>query len=150
MTILDLAEVSARLKGYRARLALTQAEVAAQLDMSLRTFQSWEGGEVQTTAENYERLAVFYSENLGESITAHEIMLGVAAPVRDEITLADVRKGSAAWMEALVDLIRQEVDVRIQSFRAELLAALAQERLASEAGESPRQPDVQHPKAVAH
>lgn len=45
------------LRSWRASLGLTQAGAAKALGLSLRTFQSWEGGEYPQTFPTLLRLA---------------------------------------------------------------------------------------------
>lgn len=46
------------------------------MGLKLRTFQTWEAGVALTSRENYERIAAFYSEVLGENITCNQILFG--------------------------------------------------------------------------
>jgi len=127
MPSVDLEKVSERLKGFRARVALTQAEVAAELGIPKRTFQSWENGVVETSAENYELLAKHWSDQLGEVITRDWIMFGVASVSAPEPVLeAALEKMHQATREA-IEAIRKEAEDRHQALRAELLLLLAEE-----------------------
>jgi transcriptional regulator with XRE-family HTH domain len=127
-TILDLDAVSKRMKGYRARLALTQGEVAEILGFPLRTFQSWENGASQTSPGNYELIAAWYSEQLGETITGHELMHGQVPPpsAGKQITRAELRASETRERDQLITYLLQQVDRRLAALRVELLAELAQ------------------------
>lgn len=82
MALTDLAEVKQRLHELHHRLnaregrRVTQYEIAEALNVPHRTFQSWEGGKVETEGENYDLMAAFYSERLGEPITRNWILFG--------------------------------------------------------------------------
>lgn len=82
MALTDLAKVSERLHDLHRRLDLaegrhvTQYEIAEALGIPHRTFQSWEGGKVETDGHNYERIANYYSEKLGEAVTKNWILFG--------------------------------------------------------------------------
>lgn len=106
---MDLSGLSERLKALRGRLALTQAEVAVELHLARRTFQSWENGEVQTTIRNYERLASYYAEKLGEHISVSYLLFG-----RDQRPTTDA--------EARIEELQREMNLRIEALRDQLSA----------------------------
>lgn len=83
MALSDLKQVSDRLKALRAELSaqegreVTQQEVADQMKLSYRTFQSWEGGEVENRdGKGYDKIARYYSRKLGRKITRKWIVFG--------------------------------------------------------------------------
>lgn len=111
---LDLPAISLRLKELRARLSLNQNDLAIEMGVPRRTFQSWENGEVATSEENYDLLAAFYSKKLGEEITRSDILYGVSdlpEPIPDD------RRGYLALEERM----RAEFEERIDGLRVELI-----------------------------
>lgn len=86
MAVTDPDQVKARMKRLRARYAdevgrkVTQYEIAGDLGVPHRTFQSWENAEVETDKANYEMVAKFYSRKLKEKITANWILFECDAP----------------------------------------------------------------------
>jgi len=116
--MIDLDALKNRLKGLRGRLALSQAEAAAEMGVPYRTFQSWENGEVETSEANYERVAGFYKRKLAdETITKTWILYGDEGPA--------VRVGrERADLRALEARLRREMDLKFTRLKAELLAEL--------------------------
>lgn len=105
MEDVDRQAVRDRLQGYRGRLALYQEEVAKELGVPRRTFQSWESGEV-LSKRGLGLLASYYSEKLGEEITVEAILYGAEFVSREEF-----------------ERMRSELQEKIDSLRADLFLA---------------------------
>lgn len=114
----DLNAVKGRLKGLRARLCLSQLEVAVALGVKYRTFQSWEDGVHKTTSANYEKLANFYSKKLGQAITRDWLLFGEDAPA--------FPRTKPGTFEQLKQEMAERIDALGVTLRAELLAELEQ------------------------
>lgn len=83
MAVDDLTQVATRLKELRKELQdatgqrWTQQEVADANKISLRTFASWEGAEVENRdGEGYKKLAKFYTRKLGRKVSWQWIVFG--------------------------------------------------------------------------
>lgn len=76
MAIADLEGVSRRMKQLRDRSGLSQYDAAYDMGVRPRTYQSWENGEVETTRANYDKVAAFYAEKVGQPVTSTWILFG--------------------------------------------------------------------------
>lgn len=100
MALADLKQVANRLKLIRGRTDLSQWEAAHEMGFKPRTYQSWELGDVETSRDNYERIAKFFAKRLKDkTITANWIIYGQAAepalpvaPVGDDISSVDLMR----------------------------------------------------------
>lgn len=103
----DRQALKERLKALRGRLALYQHEVAADMGVPRRTFQSWENVAVERVSETtYSRLASYYSEKLGEKITLEVLLFG---PQVAAATVGDL------------EAVRKDLEGQIATLRAQLL-----------------------------
>lgn len=114
---LDLDAISVRMRELRGRLALTQAETAREMGVRPRTFQSWEYGEASTTKANYDAIAEFYSEKLGEVIRRSQILYGTKEPPPP---LPGWERGARGGLRDLEARMRAEMEQRIDGLRLEL------------------------------
>lgn len=120
MGLAELEKVSERLKALRKRTGLNQYEVAEGINKPHRTFQSWEGGKVETSKENYGLLADFYSERLGETVTTNWILFGqneeppIQAPGLGEILGFNGEPAWAAEIKSRLDELGRDVGLLLQ------------------------------------
>ena len=63
------SDYAARIKQYRARLGLTQTELAARLGVSFATVNRWENGQTKPSPLSWQQLVRL---DEGESVVAEE------------------------------------------------------------------------------
>lgn len=122
----DLEQVATRLKSLRHDLqkktgeAWIQQDVAEAVKVPLRTFASWEGGEVENRdGEGYKRLARFYSRKLGRKVSWQWIVFGAETPPeRDE------PPPSGSPLDALSPPLSADLDRRLEWIESALQALL--------------------------
>lgn len=137
VALAELSEVSKRIKELRGKTDLRQYEVAAELNVPPRTYQSWENGEVETDRENYRKIG----ELLGAS--ANWILFG-----QEEEPAGEDEPAVTSPDAILAALGRIESRLRkLELGQAKLLARTAQ---AERRSDSPRKPEQRRsPKARA-
>lgn len=74
------SDYAARIKQYRARLGLTQTELAARLGVSFATVNRWENGQTRPSPLSWQQLVRL---DEGESVVAAEVPVVVETPVLD-------------------------------------------------------------------
>jgi DNA-binding XRE family transcriptional regulator len=114
------------MKQLRGRTDLTQYEAAYELNVPPRTYQSWENGEVETSRENYRKVADLFG------VTVNWILFGQdeEPPMPSETpaaTEADLRNEIREFEESAV------------ARHAELMAELAEVRSLLTHAETPKQ-----------
>jgi hypothetical protein len=132
MALSDLAQVSARLKALHKELERKEGRRWTYYDLSEatgiphRTWQSWEGGEVENRdGKGYEKMARFYTKKLGREVTKAWILFGregasAPAPNTSVPMASDPTNG---------DLDRRLIQIEAAVQRAELTARQNQEKL---------------------
>lgn len=108
MALTEPEHVRARMKELRKRAGNpSQYDVAHDLSVPPRTFQSWENAEVETDRANYEKVARYYSRKLKEKVSANWILFGTDdAPALPTPDLMEVVNGND---RDTVVLLRDEV-----------------------------------------
>jgi transcriptional regulator with XRE-family HTH domain len=144
MALSDLSEVAIRLKGLKGELERREGrkwsdyDLAAEMGIKPRTFQSWQNGEVENRdGKGYDKMARFYSRKLGRKIARKWILFGddEAAPV--EIPVSEPEPSE-------VDQLRKEFDRKLLILKNELRAEIAKELGPPEAPPSSQESDEQH------
>lgn len=132
MALADLSQVKSRLKGLHKELErreggrVTQYEIAEALGVPHRTFQSWEGGQVETEGKNYDKIAAFYSERLDRPITRNWILFGQD----DEPGPVETMPASAnPSLDAVAEAV-EELKLEMSAMKTELLAEIAKVQVA--------------------
>lgn len=136
----ELPAVSKRLKGLRKELArkegrrVPQYEVAHDLNVPPRTYQSWENGEVETDGENYTRIARYYKRKLRRPVSRNYILYGTEkAPALPSAPRMQEREISGPASREDVESLEHRIDQLVQQVGAisGLLAKVSesQERL---------------------
>lgn len=132
MALSDLKQVSNRLKGLHEELEAkdgkqwTHYDLAREMGIRPRTFQSWENGEVENrNGKGYDKMARFYSRKLGRKITRQWIVFGVTEE-GDTQQASSISELSEA-VEQLQGQIREILDeqTRLLSRLAEAEASAA-------------------------
>lgn len=129
MALSDLKQVSERLKELHKELELKDArkwthyDLAREMGIRPRTFQSWENGEVENSnGKGYDKMARYYSRKLGRKITRQWIVFGAmeVAPVAtgdsDEEKLSELSEAVSALQEQLQEVAAEQA--RLLSKRA--------------------------------
>lgn len=131
MALSDLSQVSTRLKGLKAELERKEGrkwadyDLAAEMGIKPRTFQSWQNGEVENRdGKGYDKMARFYSRKLGRKITRQWILFG------DENATTEVSEPVNAPEPSEVERLRQELLDEMGAMKTELLAEIEKARRA--------------------
>jgi len=113
--IVDLRSIAKRLRELRARVALTQFELAAEVGIKPLTFQTWEEATSETSPENYARLARWYSERLDEKISWEWIFFGLVPGVDVQQMRMEWREEMANQLTALRETLRAEITTEVKA-----------------------------------
>jgi transcriptional regulator with XRE-family HTH domain len=151
MALSDLKQVSERLKELHKELELKDArkwthyDLAREMGIRPRTFQSWENGEVENSnGKGYDKMARYYSRKLGRKITRQWIVFGATEAAAEPQGGSDEEKLSAL-SEAVSNLQEQLQEVAAE--QARLLAKRASAGGSSAASPSSAKPPGRPPKS---
>jgi hypothetical protein len=131
MALSDLSQVAKRLKGLKAELERKDGrkwsdyELAAEMNIKPRTFQSWQNGEVENRdGKGYDKMTRFYSRKLNRKITRKWILFG------DEETSAspEVADPVSEPEPTEVDQLRKELRGEMQAMKTQLLGEIEKVR----------------------
>lgn len=113
--IVDLRAIAKRLRELRARVALTQFELAAEVGIKPRTYQTWEEAASETSPENYAKLARWYSERLDEKIAWEWIFFGLVPGLDVEQMRMEWREEMGNQLTALRETLRAEITTEVKA-----------------------------------
>ena len=146
MALTEPEHVRSRMKELR-KLAgnPSQYDVAHDLNVPPRTFQSWENAEVETDKGNYEKVARYYTRKLKQKVTANWILFGQdEAPALSTPDLMGNGDGSQldrieAKLDCLLETIREDLTtIEARVARVELAQRQAAERAPQAAPDTSR------------